>query len=59
MKTKYMTTSEVAIEIGVTRSTVAAYSSRGQMPEPDVVYGRTPLWKTVTISRWTKDRKGK
>ena len=58
MKTKYLTTSEVAQQLGITRSTVAAYSSRGQMPEPDVVYGRTPLWKEVTISRWTKSRKG-
>ena len=58
MEKKYMTTAEVASKIGVTRSTVAAYASRGQMPAPVVVYGRTPLWKTVTISRWTKKRKG-
>ena len=54
MARKLMTTTEVAESLGVQRETVAAYLSRGQMPAPDEVFGRTPLWRPATISRWKK-----
>lgn len=53
---KYMTTDEVAVALGIRRQTVASYLSRGQMPEPDEMIGRTPVWKPATISRWKKQR---
>lgn len=28
------------------------------MPEPDVMFGRTPAWKPRTIDRWIKRRPG-
>lgn len=58
--TKYMTTEGVANLLGVQRQTIASYLSRGQMPPPDEMIGRTPVWKPATISRWKlKREKGK
>ena len=47
-----LTLGEIAEMIGVKANTVSAYISRGQMPEPDKRYGRTPLWKLSTIKKW-------
>jgi predicted DNA-binding transcriptional regulator AlpA len=52
MSSKLLTMEEVAELIGVERSTVSAYKARQQMPAPDKVYGRTPLWKESTILAW-------
>jgi predicted DNA-binding transcriptional regulator AlpA len=49
---RLLTTSEVAAVCGVGVSTIAAYHHRGQMPEPDQRYGRTPLWLASTIVLW-------
>lgn len=47
-----LTLSQVAERLGLTMGTVSAYRSRGKMPEPDLQYGRTPLWKPETITAW-------
>lgn len=33
--------------------------SFSDMPEPDHMFGRTPVWKPTTIDRWIKRRPGK
>ena len=43
---------EVAAYLGVTPSTVTAYRSRGQMPQPDGYVGRSPWWRPETIRAW-------
>lgn len=52
MVEKLLTLDEVAELVGVKRNTLTAYRVRGQMPEPDKQYGRTPLWKESTIKKW-------
>ena len=55
MDEQYLTTTEIAIALGITRDTISAYKSRGQMPQPDKTFGRTPLWKLSTIQTWRAD----
>ena len=52
MSSRLLTVDEVAQMLGVKRQTITAYKARRQMPEPDKVYGRTPLWKESTIMAW-------
>lgn len=48
-----LTASAIAGLLGVTRSTVNAYHSRGQMPPPAVVLNqRLPLWPRPIIDHW-------
>ena len=49
-----LTQTEVAELLGLSRKTLSSYKSRKRMPEPDVQYGRTPLWKIETITNWRK-----
>lgn len=48
----YLTSKQIAELLGVSTSTISSYKARGQMPEPDRVYGRTPLWSYDTITKW-------
>lgn len=50
--TTYWTVSEVADALGLSPSTLTAYRARGKMPQPDKQYGRTPLWRPETITKW-------
>lgn len=47
-----LTVMEIATLYGVRPDTIRAYKHRHQMPQPDRVFGRTPLWHTSTIRRW-------
>lgn len=51
-----LTTQQVAELVGVKPSTISAYHARKQMPEPDRVFGRTPLWSQTTIQLWRTTR---
>lgn len=53
---EWWTTTEVATYLGVHISTVSGYRRRGQMPEPDVTYGRTQLWSPQRIIDWHAKR---
>jgi len=57
--TGYLDRSAVAGLIGVTPDTLSAYRSRGYLPEPDVMLGRSPGWLPATIERWIAARPGK
>jgi len=51
-QTEQWSVAEVAAHLGVTPSTVTAYLSRGQMPQPDGRVGRSPWWHPETIRAW-------
>lgn len=52
MATQLLTVKQVAEVTGLAVGTITAYRNRGQMPEPDAVYGRTPVWRESTIRKW-------
>jgi hypothetical protein len=54
--TVLLTRQEVADLIGVTLETIKMHRKNGTMPDPDHVYGVTPLWKPATIRAWDNTR---
>lgn len=52
----WWTTNHVATYLGVSASTVRAYLTREQMPEPDLRAGQQRLWRPETIKRWHEHR---
>jgi len=54
----FLTTDELATRIGIQRSSVHRYRTRGDIPEPDQYVGRTPLWAEASIDAWLKERPG-
>lgn len=57
---EYWTITEIAEHWGVKESTVYSYRSRkrGELPEPDHKYGRTPLWRPATIIGFERPGQG-
>lgn len=57
---EYWTVAEIAEHWGVKEQTVRSYRSRkrGELPEPDRIYGRTPLWKPATIIGFVRPGQG-
>jgi predicted DNA-binding transcriptional regulator AlpA len=53
-----MTVGDVARVAGVSKATIDSYRSRGSLPPPQVVRGRTPLWARPIISHWLANRPG-
>jgi len=49
---RLLTALEIAELLGLHPHTVTSYRARKQMPEPDVTYGRTPLWRESTVRKW-------
>lgn len=49
---KLWTVADVADYLGVKTSTIRAYMAREQMPEPDLNFGRKPVWHESTIRAW-------
>ncbi|MGL5828805.1 MAG: helix-turn-helix transcriptional regulator [Angustibacter sp.] len=56
LPTDWWTTQDVADFLGIAPSTVRAYATRHQMPEPDRRIGRMALWRPITIQRWRSGR---
>lgn len=46
---------EIAELLGVTRSTVDAWRSRGVLPAPEWTVGGRPAWSRGTIERWARE----
>ncbi|MFC0039585.1 helix-turn-helix transcriptional regulator [Actinomadura rayongensis] len=53
---EWWTIPDIAAHIGVKVGTVNGYRSRGQMPEPDKMIGRTPVWRPARIIAWHRSR---
>lgn len=49
--------SQLAERLGVERETIDSYRTRGRLPEPTMVRGRTPLWSGPVIRRWQEQRR--
>lgn len=45
---------EIAELLGVTRSTVDAWRSRGVLPTPEWTVGGRPAWSLGSIERWAR-----
>jgi predicted DNA-binding transcriptional regulator AlpA len=43
---------EIAAALGITRAYADTLRYRGMLPEPDLVVGGRPAWKTETIEEW-------
>jgi hypothetical protein len=56
----YWTIKGVAEHWGVTEQTIRTYRSRnrGELPEPDKVFGRSPVWKPETILNFVRPGQG-
>lgn len=54
---EYLGIAELAERMGVTASTVRAYRSRGQLPDPDITLGQSPGWESATIEAWLRTRR--
>lgn len=53
-----LTSEDLAEVLGVTVGTIRSYRSRGVLPEPDEMVGRTPTWRRRTIEQWRATRPG-
>jgi hypothetical protein len=66
-----MTLGQIAERLGVGQNSVRTYHARaganrrdgvstsGDLPAPDFIAGRSPLWKTETIEAWINLRPGR
>ena len=56
----YWTVADIAEHWGVTPQTIRTYRSRkrGELPEPDNVFGRSPVWKPATIINFQRPGQG-
>jgi hypothetical protein len=56
----FSTADDVAEHWGVTEQTIRTYRSRnrGELPEPDKVFGRSPVWKPETILTFARPGQG-
>lgn len=67
---KLLTVGDVAESLGLKQRTIRNYHAvatrrrrddttrRGDFPPPDLFVGRTPVWKTSTITAWQRRRPG-
>jgi predicted DNA-binding transcriptional regulator AlpA len=49
----------VANLLGIAVGSVARYRTRGTLPPPDVMLGRSPGWRPATILVWQATRPGR
>lgn len=56
----YWTLRDIADHWGVSYNTVRTYRARGrgELPEPDAVFGRSPAWRPATIIRFQRPGQG-
>jgi predicted DNA-binding transcriptional regulator AlpA len=53
-----LTVGDVARLAGVSKATIDRYRSRGALPPPQAIRGRTPLWARPIVARWLSTRPG-
>lgn len=52
----YLTLDDLAERWGVKHNTLRVRRSRGQLPPPDMVVSRIPMWLPETIEAYERDR---
>lgn len=55
MTERYLSMTEVAERLGITKGALARY----RLPDPDVVVGKARGWREETIDRWNASRPGR
>lgn len=65
-----LTLADIAERLGIGVESVRTYHSKairnrreglprpGDLPPPDAVFGRSPVWRTSTVERWIRRRPG-
>lgn len=48
---------EAESHFGYARGSLSSLRAKGYMPNPDKEYGRTPLWKVSTLTKWVDDKR--
>ncbi|MCX4470434.1 hypothetical protein OOK41_08960 [Micromonospora sp. NBC_01655] len=56
--TDYLDSAALAARLGIKPASIHRMRSRGDLPEPDRVIGRSPAWLPATIDRWQASRPG-
>ncbi|MGX4657119.1 helix-turn-helix transcriptional regulator [Micromonospora sp. SCSIO 07396] len=56
--TDYLDSAELAARLGIQTASVHRMRSRGDLPEPDRMIGRSPAWRPATIDAWQASRPG-
>lgn len=56
--TDYLDSAAIAARLGIKPTSVHRMRSRGDLPEPDRMVGRTPTWRAATIDAWQASRPG-
>lgn len=51
----YLTLDELATRWGVKPSTLRVRKHRGDLPEPDLVVSRIPMWRPETIEAYERE----
>lgn len=51
-----LTYSEIAELTGLKYDTIYRLRKNNTLPAPDLIVGRTPVWKRQTINEWIKTR---
>jgi len=52
MAEDFLTVADISRLYGIGEKTITSYKARGQMPQPDLQVGRTPVWKLSTLIAW-------
>lgn len=47
--------SDIAARLGYPRNTVEMWRKRRRLPEPDYIFGASPVWRWTRIEQWARD----
>jgi predicted DNA-binding transcriptional regulator AlpA len=53
---EWLTNTDIAEITGLKLETLHSYLNRNTLPKPDKYMGRTPVWRSETITKWALDR---
>ncbi|KXK63334.1 hypothetical protein AWW66_03205 [Micromonospora rosaria] len=56
--TDYLDSAALAARLGIKTTSIHRMRSRGDLPEPDRMIGRSPAWRPSTIDAWQAGRPG-
>ncbi|WP_329013286.1 hypothetical protein OG271_04110 [Micromonospora rifamycinica] len=56
--TDYLDSTDLAARLGVKVASIHRMRTRGDLPKPDRMIGRSPAWRPATIDAWQASRPG-